>query len=314
MTKLFETTKPIQYVFFIFAVSWMVVIFLFSSRNGVESTEDSHDAGFKLGSSFISGFDNWDEDAKLDFAAAIDYPIRKAAHAMEYALLMVFFVGALTIKRKYFAFFCTVVYAASDEIHQLFVPGRSGRAFDVFVDAMGAASVLLLIYVCKKYGPANFITFCRIVGSICLLFTPSLSLGFFVFYIFCGLTDMIDGTVARITKTTSRFGEVFDSLSDLIFVIVCAIKILPEIKFEVWLVVWIILITVTKIINYVSGLVCYKKITMPHTIANKLVGVATFLYVIGLAFYSSPYIAIPVCAIATFAAVQEGHFIRTGRV
>ena len=66
-----------------------------------------------------------------------DLLLRKLAHTAEYALLGALFVRA--IGRSSLAFTLTVLYAASDEIHQTFVEGRVGAVHDVAIDAIGAA-------------------------------------------------------------------------------------------------------------------------------------------------------------------------------
>ena len=67
---------------------------------------------------------------------------------------------------------------------------------------------------------ANIFTCFRIFGSILLLFFPAYSVGFYITYILCGFSDMIDGTIARKTNSTSKFGSQLDSVTDLIFVVV----------------------------------------------------------------------------------------------
>ena len=67
---------------------------------------------------------------------------------------------------------------------------------------------------------ANIITLCRIPGSIGLLFCPVFSDRFYVLYLFCGLTDMVDGTIARKTGAVSEFGSSLDTVADFLFVIV----------------------------------------------------------------------------------------------
>ena len=61
---------------------------------------------------------------------------------------------------------------------------------------------------------ANIITSCRILFSICLLFFPIFSVGFYSTYILCGFTDMVDGVVARKTNSVSEFGAKLDTASD----------------------------------------------------------------------------------------------------
>ena len=66
-----------------------------------------------------------------------DLVLRKLAHTAEYAIL-----GALLARateRASLAFGLGVLYAVSDEIHQVFVPGRHGAPLDVVIDAVGVA-------------------------------------------------------------------------------------------------------------------------------------------------------------------------------
>jgi VanZ family protein len=65
-----------------------------------------------------------------------DLVLRKLAHAAEYAILAALLYRAL--RRPGPAFVLAVAYAVTDEVHQLFVPGRAGRPLDVAIDAAGA--------------------------------------------------------------------------------------------------------------------------------------------------------------------------------
>lgn len=160
---------------------------------------------------------------------------------------------------------------------------------------------------------ANLVTGCRILCSIWMLFCPAFSLWFYVLYLLCGLTDMVDGTIARKTNTVSKFGAKFDSIADFIFVAAALVKLLPAMHIPNWLWIWILVIAIIKIINVVSGFVCEKRLVVEHTIMNKATGLFLFLFPLTLPFIELTYSAIVVCSIATLAAIQEGHFIRTGR-
>lgn len=160
---------------------------------------------------------------------------------------------------------------------------------------------------------ANLITCCRIFFSLLLLFFPSLSPGFYGLYLAAGLSDMLDGIVARRTDSASPLGARLDSIADLVFLAVCLIKLLPVLMLPVWLWVWVGLIALLRLINIVSGYVCRKKLVLLHTKANKLTGALLFLLPLSLNFIQISYTAAILCAIASFAAIQEGHFIRTGR-
>ena len=74
-----------QIVFLVLSVLFAIMIFCFSARNGEESTEDSYTVGMEFGRIVHPDFKNWSEEAQLAFAAKVDHPIRKLAHATQYA-------------------------------------------------------------------------------------------------------------------------------------------------------------------------------------------------------------------------------------
>ena len=160
---------------------------------------------------------------------------------------------------------------------------------------------------------ANLITSCRILFSLLLLFFPALSPGFYGLYLAAGLSDMLDGFVARRTNSASPLGAKLDSMADIVFLAVCLVKLLPVLALPVWLWVWVGLIALLRLVNVVSGFVRRKKLVLLHTRANKLTGALLFLLPLSLGFLNIAYTAAPLCALASFAAIQEGHFIRTGR-
>ena len=164
-----------------------------------------------------------------------------------------------------------------------------------------------------KAGAANLITGTRILCSIALLLCQPFSPSFIVLYLIAGLTDMIDGAVARTTGTTGKFGAKLDTAADFVLVVVCLIKLLPSLAVPSWLWIWIVLIALTKMINMISGYVIQKKYVALHTVMNKVTGILLFLLPLTLPVADLKTSAPPVCATATFAAIQEGHCIRTGR-
>lgn len=76
-------------VFLVLMILWMTGIFVFSSRSGDESAEDSYFMGALVGDIFVPGFDEWSAQRQQAFAEAIDHPVRKTAHAAEYAGLLI---------------------------------------------------------------------------------------------------------------------------------------------------------------------------------------------------------------------------------
>ena len=158
---------------------------------------------------------------------------------------------------------------------------------------------------------ANFITIIRILCSIAILFCPVFSAAFYSLYISAGLTDIMDGWIARKTNTASEFGARLDTMADIVFVIICLFKLLPVMEIPIWLYVWIGVIALIKVINIVSGYIVQKQFVSVHSVMNKVTGALLFLLPLTLTFINLKYSATVVCIIATFAAIQEGHFIRT---
>ena len=160
---------------------------------------------------------------------------------------------------------------------------------------------------------ANTITFFRIAASIVLLFCPVFSPAFYVFYIAAGLSDMLDGFAARKTDTVSILGARLDTIADFVLVVICLIKLIPVLRIPAWLYIWIGIIAFIKVVNIISGFVVQKRFVAVHSVMNKVTGVLLFLLPLTIPAVPLKYSAIVVCAAATFAAIQEGHFIRTGK-
>ena len=155
---------------------------------------------------------------------------------------------------------------------------------------------------------ANIITSIRIICSISLLFCPALSMLFYVLYIVAGVTDMIDGIVARKTNSVSEFGSKLDTIADFVLVVTCLIKLLPVLDIETWMYIWIVIIAVIKLINIVSCYVMWKKLIAVHSVMNKVSGALLFALPLTFRIIGLRYSAIVVCVVATFAAVQEGRY------
>ena len=159
----------------------------------------------------------------------------------------------------------------------------------------------------------NFITVLRFLGALGLLFFDVGSVAFWVIYLACGLSDMVDGFLARKLHCESKTGALLDSLADLAFVVSSCIKLIPVLALPHWLWLWGAAIIVIKVINQISAIVMYKKCRFPHTIANKATGLLLFVGVPLTLFLESVVPMVIIAVVATFAAVQEGHFIRTGQ-
>ena len=158
---------------------------------------------------------------------------------------------------------------------------------------------------------ANILTGCRIFGSIILLFLPAFSVAFYIIYLLCGFSDMIDGTIARKTNSISKFGSQLDTVADLVFVVASLFRLLPAIHIPQRLWIWGGVIAIIKISNIVWGYVFKKRFISLHTIMNKATGLLLFLLPLTISFVDLKYIAIVVCSVATLSAIQEGLYVIT---
>ena len=156
---------------------------------------------------------------------------------------------------------------------------------------------------------ANILTGFRIFGSVLLLFFPVFSLDFYIIYILCGFSDMIDGIIARKTNSTSEFGSRLDTTADFVFVVVSLFKLLPAIQIPQWLWIWGGVISVIKISNIMWGYIFKKQFISLHTIMNKVTGLLLFLWPLTISFVELKYIAVTVCSVATLSAIQEGFYV-----
>lgn len=160
---------------------------------------------------------------------------------------------------------------------------------------------------------ANIITCCRILCSILMLFFQIASIPFYVLYLLCGLSDVLDGIVARKTNTVSSLGAKLDTFADFIFVAILLIKIWLEMDVPIWLWIWMVVIAGIKIVNVIGGFVLAKRLIVEHTFLNKFTGVLLFLLPFTLVWVDLNYSAMVVCVVATISAIQEGYYIIKGR-
>lgn len=142
-----------------------VLIFLFSAEGGDASSARSDAIARALASLFAPDIDTWDPLARKALFDDLRFLVRKAAHATEYAVLAALWFAELQqlartlagashmrgpARTAVCAFALAVVYACTDEIHQLFVGGRAGQAADVLIDAAGALVGVALALLCAK--------------------------------------------------------------------------------------------------------------------------------------------------------------------
>ena len=146
---------------------------------------------------------------------------------------------------------------------------------------------------------ADILTVSRIIFSVMLPFFPQHSFTFAVLYLFCGVTDVLDGLAARKLHTESEKGAMLDSAADLVFAAVYALKILPSLPVPLWIWIWTVMIAGTKI----TGIMIAGRIE--HSLGNKLTGLLLFLLPLLSFIADVKYGATIVCIVATVTTIME---------
>lgn len=159
----------------------------------------------------------------------------------------------------------------------------------------------------EKMNIANVITLFRIAGTVLLVILHPLSAGFFTIYTLTGLTDVLDGWIARKMNTVSDFGARLDSIADLLFYGAMLFRLFPvlwgTLPRDIWYAVAVIVIV--RISSYLIAAVKYRQFASLHTYLNKLTGLMVFLIPFMLAtVYATVYCRLT-CVVAIVAALEE---------
>ena len=158
---------------------------------------------------------------------------------------------------------------------------------------------------------ADLITISRIFLSILLLFLPFPSLPFLFLYVAGGLTDMLDGFVARATGTAGARGAKLDSLADGVFFLVSVIKIIPSLSLPPLLWAPVMIVLLVRVANLLDSF--FKGREPLHTTADKITGFLLFLLPLSLGLIPIMFSASVVMAVALFAAIEETVLLWRGK-
>ena len=151
----------------------------------------------------------------------------------------------------------------------------------------------------------NIITAIRIVLSFMLLFLKPLSAIFILIYILAGVSDMLDGFLARKIKSTNKFGATLDSIADAVFAFVLLFIFIPYFQWETWIICWVVLITMVRLVSLLIGFLRFRQFAFLHTYANKITGLVLFGFPLWYMLFGLTGTAIILCIIATISAIEE---------
>ena len=143
--------NPWRYVFLALTILWMGFIFMMSASTGEKSQEASGRLVTFVQQLFFRNWESLPEDEFLASMGQLNFFIRKLAHLTEFMVLGGLVALVLMTFRKSFgfrfgiSFLIGAVYAATDELHQLFVSARSAAVFDVLIDMAGVFAGCMII-------------------------------------------------------------------------------------------------------------------------------------------------------------------------
>ncbi len=138
-------------------IAWMASIFAFSAQDATESSQTSQSVSYRIAKwqDRLFGQGKTEEEL-LHQAEGMQLFVRKGAHMGEYAMLAMLLavhLGCYPIPKKralLLALLLAACYAATDEFHQVFVPGRAGRAADVCIDSIGGLAGIFAVFLFWK--------------------------------------------------------------------------------------------------------------------------------------------------------------------
>lgn len=158
-----------------------------------------------------------------------------------------------------------------------------------------------------QWNTADTITSVRMAASLLLLFLPLRSAGFFALYTCAGLTDALDGWLARKTGTASDFGARLDSIADLLFYAVLLLRLFPVLQQALPETIWyaVTVVLLVRMAAYAAAAIRYHRFAALHTRLNKLTGAGVFLLPYVFAVSSGIIYSWAVCALAFAAALEE---------
>lgn len=152
---------------------------------------------------------------------------------------------------------------------------------------------------------ADIITISRMLFSVLMFVFSPYSPYFSALYLLCGISDVLDGWTARKLHTESEQGAMLDSIADLMFAAVYAVRILPFLSVPFELLIWALLIAAAKIaVIIIAGRKAHR-LKIEHSFGNKLTGLMLFLLPLSVSIADVRYGAAIVCMAATVTLIRE---------
>ncbi|EGT5271621.1 CDP-alcohol phosphatidyltransferase family protein [Clostridioides difficile] len=152
---------------------------------------------------------------------------------------------------------------------------------------------------------ANNITFSRIVFALLMLSSTFCSLPFWICYFWCGISDILDGLVARKLRQQSGIGAKLDSIADFIFAVTILVTVGKNIALPMYLWWCIVAIALLRLISYSIGFFKYRTFSSLHTLMNKITGISIFAFPLLYICFGLDVAGIMICIVAFLSSFEE---------
>ncbi len=151
----------------------------------------------------------------------------------------------------------------------------------------------------------NCITATRLLATAFILLVEPFSKLFFIIVVYCGLSDIVDGYVARKFSLTSKLGQMLDSIADFVFIGIMLLIYMPVLQLPFWELCWIATIFMIRIASLAIGFVRFRQLPFLHTYTNKATGMALFCSLLLHPIFGEAVTAIVVCTVGSISAIED---------
>lgn len=151
---------------------------------------------------------------------------------------------------------------------------------------------------------ANIISLSRVAGAIALFFFNDISTAFLIIYVLCGITDLIDGPIARKTNSTSPLGATLDTVGDVATYLALTKVLIIKKLVAGWILAWILSAGVLFGIGALISKRRFGKLYLPHTYLGKIFGGSVFVLPLAMQFMPGYVWMAVICSIATIHAFE----------
>lgn len=151
----------------------------------------------------------------------------------------------------------------------------------------------------------NMISIIRILLALSLIFIKPFSILFYVCYVFGGISDFLDGFIARKFHLESEFGALLDSIADFIFIIIILTIYLFYFTWSQWMITWVGVIVSVRLLSLLIGWIRYKTVCTLHTLLNKLSGLVLFIFPLFYLIIPFNVLFTLVCIVCLISACEE---------